>query len=369
MLNNECSLDNKTTNVPTYIFPVNPLNVQSEFNVGFQTSGPNQAEIDAKIQEMYLEEANNKKQQLYEANMLKYKEGIILHKKRELEEQAKREQDKMNILRRKEQQSYYNQAIRNENIRKTNMKKALSSQKARTANFNESQRVKTNNDTIASVKSLTKHNETNLSDNNHSNRNINDVLKSNELSTSNHEQDNQVIDLQLNDLITKEISQQQTIDKQKHPQYITRNPHYNERVSKNIQSNLKRVEMFRKEGLTETNYDTFLPNCYTIKSTRPKPKKPKFASEKEKKQFIKAFKHIFTERLGEKNIIIPNICSCGQLQKQLKAIVERGNISVLTLSNIDCANNCIFYNNPEKYKKYISDVLHSIKSLGYDSFK
>ena len=97
-------------------------------------------------------------------------------------------------------------------------------------------------------------------------------------------------------------------------------------------------------------------------------KNKKFMSQFEKKRFIKALKRIFTERLGEHNIYIQNICSCGNLQKQLTAIVEKGNLTVYALTEVECANNCVFYNNKKEYLKNINDVLKSIKNIKYENF-
>jgi len=49
------------------------------------------------------------------------------------------------------------------------------------------------------------------------------------------------------------------------------------------------------------------------------------------------------EKFKEKSIIIPNICSCGQLQKNLDILLEDKNVSIYSILNIECANNCIYY--------------------------
>ena len=105
-----------------------------------------------------------------------------------------------------------------------------------------------------------------------------------------------------------------------------------------------------------------------IKKEKKEKKKKKFFSEFERRRFIKALKNIFTERLGEHNIYIQNICNCGNLQNQLTALVEKGNLTVYALTEVECANNCVFYKNKKAYLKAINDVLKSIKDIAYENF-
>ena len=55
------------------------------------------------------------------------------------------------------------------------------------------------------------------------------------------------------------------------------------------------------------------------------------------------------------------------MQKQLTALVERGHITIYALTNIECANNCIFYKNKKEYMKCIYDILNSIKKIKYEN--
>ena len=137
----------------------------------------------------------------------------------------------------------------------------------------------------------------------------------------------------------------------------------NDDIKYQINERMDNLKRFRSEGI--------LPD--KIEEVQKKQKKKifrnkKFVSEFEKKRFIKALKNIFTERLGEHNIYIQNICSCGNLQKQLTAIVEKGNLTVYALTEVECANNCVFYKNKKEYMKCINDVLNSIKNIKYENF-
>lgn len=69
------------------------------------------------------------------------------------------------------------------------------------------------------------------------------------------------------------------------------------------------------------------------------------------------------EKFKEKNIIIPNICSCGQLQRKIDTLLENKNINVYSLMNIECANNCIYYNNNTDYQKALTDIIKSVKNF------
>ena len=140
----------------------------------------------------------------------------------------------------------------------------------------------------------------------------------------------------------------------------------------NINKEDKRDQINEKiNELKQFRYDGTLPEKKIQSEKQSKKhiiKNKKFLSDFEKKRYIKALKNIFTERLGEHNIYIQNICSCGNLQKQLTALVERGHITIYALTNIECANNCIFYKNKKEYMKCIYDILNSIKKIKYENF-
>lgn len=130
-----------------------------------------------------------------------------------------------------------------------------------------------------------------------------------------------------------------------------------------INNKISNIKRFRSQGVLP---ERFIP----ISQRKPKKKQKikKFYSEFERKRFIKALKNIFTERLGAHDIYIQNICSCGNLQKQLTALVEQGNLTVYALTDVECANNCEFYKNKKAYLKSINDVLKSIKDIAYENF-
>jgi len=130
-----------------------------------------------------------------------------------------------------------------------------------------------------------------------------------------------------------------------------------------INDKISNIKRFRSHGVLPERHTPFFQ-----RKPKKKLKTKKFYSESERKRFIKALKHIITERLGAHDIYIQNICSCGNLQRQLTALVEQGNLTVYALTDVECANNCEFYKNKKAYLKSINDVLKSIKDIAYENF-
>ena len=179
-----------------------------------------------------------------------------------------------------------------------------------------------------------------------------DINKNNEKDKKNINLNENIVDLRGN-------IEEQLLEELKNKKKYHNNNEINDEINEKI-SNIKR---FRNHG--------FLPpqnEFVEEKKAKKKSKNKKFFSEFERKRFIKALKHIITERLGEHNIYIQNICNCGNLQKQLTALVEKGNLTVYALTEVDCANNCVFYKNKKAYLKSINDVLDSIKDIAYENF-
>ena len=145
--------------------------------------------------------------------------------------------------------------------------------------------------------------------------------------------------------------------------------------SKIIKTGIDCIKDFRKRGviIPSEDSDEDVPREYNINKNnlsniKEEKKVNAFKSELEKRRYVKALKNLMIEKFAEQKIVIPNICSCGQLQKKLDTLLEKGNISVLSIVNIECANNCIYYNNDKEYKKALSDIIASVKNLKFDSF-
>jgi hypothetical protein len=193
-------------------------------------------------------------------------------------------------------------------------------------------------------------------DDENNNNNIKIILnKNNENNNVNLNSDNNnknIIDLRAN--IEEQLMQELK---------IKNNKNKNNEINEEISDKMSSIKRFRAQGV--------LPRQDAIsekKKKKTETKKKKFFSEFERRRFIKALKNIFTERLGEHNIYIQNICNCGNLQNQLTALVEKGNLTVYALTEVECANNCVFYKNKKAYLKAINDVLKSIKNIAYENF-
>ena len=369
-------------NQTEYNYPLNFIDSQAIFQSDIQITGPNNAEIDAMIQERNKLLKEKEEQIIYQSNMKKYKNNIRKYKEKEIKDNLKMKEIEKEKLEKKKEKDMYNTQVREKNNVLFN----------HTRNKSKENKIEKNNIVESNINKISKKNSTNEERvNNNSSKDNNDIKKEaidtisndelNNINTDKKEKKNPLI-VDLSRGIKEEIKKY-IIPQQKNEliKQLLNKEKGNEIINDEIASNLKMIENFRQKGTIEIPYSNtpYTPSAlstdnrntnyarksyskgYTNNNT-------KFKSEFEKRRFIKALKHIMTERLGEKNIIIPNICSCGQLQKKLDALIEVGNISVLTYGDLECANNCIYYKNPEEYTKNINDVLKSIKSLTYKAF-
>ena len=364
-------------NQTEYNYPLNFIDSQAIFQSDIQITGPNNAEIDAMIQERNKLLKEKEEQIIYQSNMKKYKNNIRKYKEKEIKDNLKMKEIEKEKLEKKKEKDMYNTQVREKNNIIFN----------HTRNKSKENQIEKNNIIEKKISKKNSTNEEKLKTNS-SNEN-NDIKKeekdtisndeSNNINTEKKEKKNPLI-VDLSKGIKEEIKKY-IIPQQKNEliKQLLKNEKGNEIINDEITSNLKMIENFRQKGTIEVPYTNtpYTPSAlstdnvktnYARKSFSKGYTNNKFKSEFEKRRFIKALKHIMTERLGEKNIIIPNICSCGQLQKKLDALIELGNISVLTYGDLECANNCIYYKHPEEYTKNINDVLKSIKSLTYKAF-
>ena len=184
------------------------------------------------------------------------------------------------------------------------------------------------------------------------NENINSNIDGNEKNENiNSNLNNNIIDLRGN------------IEEQLLEEIKNKKLYHRKELKERIDEKIDNIKRFRNQGILPPKDDKVV-----VKKEKKKVKNKKFFSEFERRRYIKALKHIITERLGEHNIIIQNICNCGNFQKQLTALVEQGNLTVYALTEVECANNCVFYKNKKYYLKCINDVLNSIKDIAYENF-
>jgi hypothetical protein len=90
-------------------------------------------------------------------------------------------------------------------------------------------------------------------------------------------------------------------------------------------------------------------------------------NELQQRRYKKALKKLMIEQLKNKSINIPSICSCGQLQRKIDSLLHEGkSITSNDLMNVDCANNCIYYQKPGEYHRALTDIIQSIRTLKID---
>ena len=136
----------------------------------------------------------------------------------------------------------------------------------------------------------------------------------------------------------------------------------NNEVIDQVDDKISTIKKFRTFGL--------LPEETTLKNKSKKQEtknKYKINSEYERRRFVKAINNVINEKLGEKNIVLKNICNCGNLIKKINDMVENDKIELL--NEIDCEKNCLIYNQKNSYLQSINKVLNSVKDLHFDNKK
>ena len=363
-------------------------NIQLEYNFN-QNQNLNLAEKNALIQienTKKLEDTKKSKQKEFKK---KYNEKILSYydeqKKKNEEEELNKKSD--NFYRIQKMQNF-NKTVYEKNKKKIiNNNKNLIWIKPENIKNKTQNKNKINNDIINNEKKINKE----YIVINHNNNDINNdivnlqstdsnfikkktiLIKSESNDDININENNININISVNENLKNKTNEnnENIIDLRNNIQYLL-DTKLTKKENININKEDKRDQINEKiNELKQFRYDGTLPEKKIQSEKQSKKhiiKNKKFLSDFEKKRYIKALKNIFTERLGEHNIYIQNICSCGNLQKQLTAFVERGHITIYALTNIECANNCIFYKNKKEYMKCIYDILNSIKKIKYENF-
>ena len=93
-------------------------------------------------------------------------------------------------------------------------------------------------------------------------------------------------------------------------------------------------------------------------------KSPYEMNELQQKRYKKALRKLVIDRFNSKKIDVPSICSCGQLQRKIDSLLNENKlITQDDLMNVDCANNCIYYQKPGSYHRALTDIIQSIRTL------
>ncbi len=354
-----------------FYYPIEFYNphVHLEYNYNGDV-GPNEAEIKA----LQLEEYKNKKAKM---KKIKQKEFIRKYNKSaylyEEEKRMKNEEERLNKKREQDEillkKQNYNKTVYLKNM-KPFLKERELKEKEKSKTNHKSKSINKSNKEIKihnyELLKNNKNNENNLipQENNdmESNLEINEIIKNldqkENLVDNNNKNKKKGIDIGNNVIDLRINLENQLLEEIKAKNQNMNNNEIKDEVNDKIST----IKRFRTYGV--------LPDQSQQENdkNKKKEKNKKFSSEFERRRFIKALKNIITERLGEHNIYIQNICSCGNLQKQLTALVEKGNFTVYALTEVDCANNCAFYKNKKDYLKSINDVLNSIKNIAYENF-
>ena len=117
--------------------------------------------------------------------------------------------------------------------------------------------------------------------------------------------------------------------------------------------------------INETNIQpSKYPENYRNKKNMNRYKDPYEMNELQQKRYKKALRKLVIDRFNSKKIDIPSICSCGQLQKKIDSLINENKlITQNDLMNVDCANNCIYYQKPGSYHRALTDIIQSIRTL------
>ena len=117
--------------------------------------------------------------------------------------------------------------------------------------------------------------------------------------------------------------------------------------------------------INETNIQpSKYPENFRNKKNINRYKDPYEMNELQQKRYKKALRKLVIDRFNSKKIDIPSICSCGQLQRKIDSLLNENKlITQNDLMNVDCANNCIYYQKPGSYHRALTDIIQSIRTL------
>ena len=198
--------------------------------------------------------------------------------------------------------------------------------------------------------------------------NKNEVNKSEMLKTKQNPNNYKSIDLtsDINSYIDNFLSQRNPEKKKNTLIDDIKRP---ENINNTISKNLKTVELFRKTG---SLYDG------RIQQTLREKNKPKSQSKKrnytpsklsiqEKQRFKDAFFLELSKYFGSRKIVIPELCSCGNLQKKINLLIRHRNFDIMTCEDYECANNCIYYQKPSEYHRALTNIIQCNKIISGNS--
>ena len=344
-------------------YKVNSHNI--ELNSNFNES--NFASYLAEKEELRMKQIQHQKELLIKERELKTKDYIKDYKlKNNIKEKEAKEKDNQKQILKINQKEY------NKNLQKQVITKSKKTDCSTSISINYSK------DIFPINHSIINRNESNFYQIDEEDEPYPNNIKEIGLNTSNEakeESDDKVIDL-LDNLNKKIIDKITPLKTDVIENVFKQNLSYTSTVkSKEIAFGIESIKDFRKRGVINMIEDN--KSTMNIEKVDDDEEKPRDLSQQRakgfktilhKQRYIRALKNLMIDKFSEKNIIIPSICSCGQLQKKLDTILEKGNISVQSIINVECANNCIYYKNSKDYQKALSDIISSIKNIKLESF-
>lgn len=329
----------------------------------------NPAEIEAMKEEQRRYEEELRKQEEHERNIEKYKKNIKYYNiKHSKSAKTDKEPQKINKIQRSKE---YNEMLRKNIKAKQKQKEPIIAQHSnKKSNTIEAQQ---------------------FTEGQQHQSEILDTFSFKNTTTNNDNEPNNIIED--SNETTKDISNQIYFQLTEHTNntlaFTNNEPHQNENVQDKINQNIQMLKMFRKSGTlplcpntiptNPNNYDNniFTNNSYNISTQSeviktkkvPQPYQHSInAGELQQRRYQKALKKIMIEQLKNKSINIPSICSCGQLQRKIDSLLNEGkSITPNDLMNVDCANNCIYYQKPGEYHKALSDIIQSMRNLNFEN--
>ena len=329
----------------------------------------NPAEIEAMKEEQRRYEEELRKQEEHERNIEKYKKNIKYYNiKHSKSAKTDKEPQKINKIQRSKE---YNEMLRKNIKAKQKQKEPIIAQHSnKKSNTIEAQQ---------------------FTEGQQHQSEILDTFSFKNTTTNNDNEPNNIIED--SNETTKDISNQIYFQLTEHTNntlaFTHNEPHQNENVQDKINQNIQMLKMFRKSGTlplcpntiptNPNNYDKniFTNNSYNISTQSeviktkkvPQPYQHSInAGELQQRRYQKALKKIMIEQLKNKSINIPSICSCGQLQRKIDSLLNEGkSITPNDLMNVDCANNCIYYQKPGEYHKALSDIIQSMRNLNFEN--
>lgn len=360
-----------------YDYSPSLINFHVESNHCLNSDGLNNAEIDAMNAEREREKMKRKQKEEFEKNMTQYKRNNSQYRLKKEKGKSLKKIHQLENEKKKLNQRVYNATIRKSNLNKIIDQKNKEQNDIKNSDDKLHSYLKMKNESVSKkgVKEEEKAKDLVIQTNN-------DKIEKVLLVTNNTKQDNSItIDLRtaLDDILNQKLQS----EKNKAIKSLL-GKEEGKKAYQRISSNLKQLSMFRENG-------TFYTNKILQTTTSPKQKEQRdneelshrhlsnnehnmnnqhqiHLSKLDKRRFNLALKNIFIEKLGERNIRVPSICNCGQLQKDLDTILYVKNNSVFSVFEPSCASNCLYYHKRNEYEKSINDILISIRNLKFESF-